>query len=67
MPPEPLIVHVGDVVQLKKAHPCGAALWTVVRVGSDVVLFNADCDRRITLPRSKFNKAIKSIVPRGTQ
>ncbi len=57
-------VNVGDVVQLRKQHPCGSDLWTVVRLGSDVVLHNVDCDRRVTLPRSKFNKAVKRVLPR---
>ncbi len=56
-------VKPGDVVQLRKAHPCGSDLWTVVRVGSDVVLHNTDCDRKVTLTRSKFNKAVKRVLP----
>lgn len=56
-------VEAGDTVQLRKAHPCGSDLWTVVRLGSDVVLYNAECDRRVTLARSKFNKAVKRVLP----
>ncbi len=62
--PKPLIqVKPGDVVQLRKAHPCGSDTWTVVRVGSDIVLNNTDCARQITLTRSKFNKAVKRVLP----
>lgn len=57
-------LQVGDVIQLKKPHPCGAANWTVIRLGSDVVLYNADCDRKITLTRSKLNKNLKRILPK---
>lgn len=56
-------VKPGDTVQLRKPHPCGSDLWQVVRVGSDVVLFNVDCNRRVTLPRSKFNKSVKRVFP----
>jgi hypothetical protein len=62
MPPTPIRVNPGDVVQLRKPHPCGSDTWTVVRVGSDIVLENTDCDRRITLTRSKFNKAVKRVI-----
>lgn len=58
-------VREGDSVQLRKKHPCGADTWRVVRLGSEVVLFNADCDRRITLPRSRFNKSVKRVIPAG--
>lgn len=58
------VLQVGDVVLLKKPHPCGAVTWTVIRLGSDVVLYNADCDRKITLTRSKLNKNLKRILPK---
>jgi hypothetical protein len=56
-------VAVGDVVQLRKKHPCGSDLWTIKRLGSDVVLHNTDCDRTVTLPRGKFNKSVKKVFP----
>ncbi|MEO0561387.1 MAG: DUF951 domain-containing protein [Chloroflexota bacterium] len=66
--PKPIIrVIEGDIVQLRKPHPCGADTWTVIRVGSDMVLENTDCDRRVTLTRSKFNKAVKRVLPRPGQ
>lgn len=63
MPTPPPQVKPGDVVQLRKPHPCGSDTWTVVRVGSDMVLSNTDCARQITLTRSKFNKAVKRVLP----
>ena len=56
-------VKEGDTVQMRKKHPCGTDLWTVVRLGSDVVLYSADCDHKITLPRYKFNKSVKRVLP----
>lgn len=59
-------VKLGDVVQLRKPHPCGSDTWTVMRVGSDIVLNNTACARQITLTRSKFNKAVKRVLPPNT-
>lgn len=61
MPPIPR-VHEGDIVQLRKPHPCGSDRWRIVRLGSDVLLHSPECDRRITLPRRKFNKAVKRVI-----
>lgn len=55
-------VEVGDVVRLRKKHPCGSYEWTVVRVGTDIGLVCQGCQRRILLPRGKFNKRLKTIV-----
>lgn len=60
-------VREGDSVQLRKAHPCGSDVWTVVRLGSDVVLYNASCDRRLTLSRSRFNKSVKRVLRQTPQ
>ena len=55
-------LSVGDVVRLKKKHPCGGFEWQVVRIGADIGLRCLTCGRRILLPRSKAEKQIKSIV-----
>ncbi|MEO1443080.1 MAG: DUF951 domain-containing protein [Chloroflexota bacterium] len=56
-------VAVGDVVQLRKKHPCGSDMWRIKRLGSDVVLHNDECDRTVTLPRGRFNKSVKKVFP----
>lgn len=55
-------IHLGDLVRLRKPHPCGSYEWEVVRVGTDVGLVCQTCGRRIMLPRGVFNKRFKSIV-----
>ena len=55
-------VKTGDIVQLRKKHPCGSDRWEVVRVGVDIGLVCRACGRRIMLPRSKFNRRCKAIV-----
>ena len=58
-------VHIGDVVTLRKQHPCGANEWDVVRIGADIGLRCRGCGRRLMLPRGKFNKSVKSFVSRA--
>ncbi len=56
-------VQVGDVVRLRKQHPCGGWEWTVVRTGADIGLVCNTCQRRLMLPRHKFRKAVRRITP----
>jgi hypothetical protein len=59
-------VAVGDVVTLRKGHPCGANEWLVTRIGADIGLKCAGCGRRLMLPRDKFNKEFKKYVSRAS-
>ena len=54
-------VRVGDVLELKKVHPCGSKTWLVLRVGMDFRLKCQGCGHELMLPRSKAEKAIKKI------
>lgn len=54
-------VRVGDVLELKKAHPCGSRSWLVLRVGMDFRLRCQGCGHELMLPRSKAEKAVKKI------
>lgn len=56
-------IKVGDVIQMKKAHPCGSHDWQVLRVGMDFRLRCLGCGHELMLPRSKAEKSIKKIVP----
>lgn len=47
---------MGDVVRLKKGHPCGANRWEVVRMGMDIGLRCTGCSRKIMLVRSEFDR-----------
>lgn len=58
-------VNLDDIVRLRKPHPCGGYEWRVVRLGADIGLVCLTCGRRVLLPRSKFNKRLKSIQPAG--
>ena len=58
----PMNLHVGDVVQLKKPHPCGGFEWQITRVGADIGLRCLTCGRRVLVPRSKVEKRIKRLT-----
>ena len=58
-------VHVGDVVRLRKPHPCGGTDWTVVRLGADIGLHCERCQHRVLLPRSLFERRLKSFLSRS--
>lgn len=58
-------IYLGDVVEMRKPHPCGSYLWEVVRVGADIGLTCRQCGRRVLLPRRKFARQAKRFVQRG--
>jgi len=47
-------IKLGDIVRLRKAHPCGSYEWEVLRVGADIGLKCLKCQRRVKefVPRS---------------
>lgn len=61
----PMDIRVGDVVELKKQHPCGSKEWTVLRVGMDFKLRCAGCGHELMIPRSKAEKSIKKVKRDG--
>jgi len=56
---------VGDVLQMKKEHPCHSKEMKVMRTGSDVRVVCLGCGRDMTLPRIKLEKNIKGVVAHG--
>ncbi|MEE0834813.1 MAG: DUF951 domain-containing protein [Clostridia bacterium] len=57
----------GDVIQLKKAHPCGSAMFRVLRTGSDIRIKCEGCGRDITVPRVKLEKSVKRIQTKAEE
>jgi hypothetical protein len=57
--------RVGDVVRLRKAHPCGSYEWEVVRVGADIGLKCLKCQHRVLLERGVFERRLKEFVSRS--
>ena len=58
-------IRLGDVVRLRKPHPCGSYEWRVVRLGADIGIKCQRCNRRVLLERSVFERRIKAFVSRG--
>ncbi len=58
-------IKLGDVVRLKKKHPCGGDEWQVVRLGADIGIKCRKCQHRVLLERSTFERRIKSFISRG--
>lgn len=56
--------RLGDVVKMKKTHPCGSDEWEVTRVGMDFRIKCIGCQRQVMLPRIKFEKAVKRLIKR---
>ena len=53
--------EVGDIVQLKKSHPCGSREWKILRVGADFKLKCLGCGHEIMVKRSLVEKNTKNI------
>lgn len=54
-------INVGDIVRLKKQHPCGSKEWEVLRTGMDFRLKCCGCGHQIMIPRKQVEKNIREI------
>ena len=54
--------NIGDIVEMKKGHPCGNNQWEVIRVGADIKIKCCGCNRIVMIPRVKFIKEVKKIL-----
>lgn len=61
----PLDLRLGDVLRLRRAHPCGSQTWRVVRLGADIGLVCAGCDHRILMDRLDVERRFTGFVERG--
>lgn len=53
--------EVGDIVKLKKKHPCGSQEWEILRVGADFRLKCAGCGHQIMVPRKLVEKNVRAV------
>ena len=58
-------VKIGDILLMKKNHPCGSARFVVLRSGMDFKLRCEKCGHEVEVPRSKAEKNIKQIIREG--
>jgi Uncharacterized protein conserved in bacteria len=53
---------VGDVIKMKKAHPCGTNQWELLRVGMDFRLKCLGCGHQVMLPRKQVEKNFRGKI-----
>ena len=61
----PVELLLGDVVRLRRAHPCGGTDWRVERLGADIGLRCTTCGRRVMLDRARLERRLAFFVERG--
>ncbi|MFI3214217.1 MAG: DUF951 domain-containing protein [Eubacteriales bacterium] len=54
-------IQVGNIVKLKKQHPCGSKEWEVLRIGADFRIKCLGCNHQVMIPRKQIEKNIVSI------
>ena len=60
-------IKLGDVVRLRKMHPCGSYDWQVVRLGADIGIKCLKCHHRVLLERRIFERRVKAFLSRGQE
>jgi len=58
-------IQAGDIVALRKKHPCGSINWEITRVGADIGLKCLGCNRVVILPRHEFRRRMHHLVRRA--
>lgn len=57
-------IRPGDVVRLKKGHPCGANEWEITKLGMDIGLMCHGCGRKVRLERYEFDRRFRGFISR---
>lgn len=56
------VFNLGDIVEMKKVHPCGSKDWEIIRLGADIKIKCLGCSRIVMLTRVKFDSGVKKII-----
>ena len=59
-----LELRTGDVLRMKKPHPCGGYQWTVTRLGADIGMVCQECGRYVLMQRSQLARRVKVVAQR---
>ncbi len=62
-----MLLTLGDVVQMKKKHPCGSDKWVIIRTGADIKIRCQGCERIVMLDRPEFEKRVRKIVEHASE
>ena len=60
-------LNIGDIIYMKKQHPCGSHEWEILRSGADFKIKCTKCGRLVMIPRVKLEKAVRRIVSTGSE
>lgn len=60
-----LELFLGDVVRLRRAHPCGSSEWRIDRLGADIGLRCQGCGRHVMLERRSLESRLDGFLTRG--
>lgn len=55
-------LEIGDLVRMRKPHPCGSDKWVVTRTGADVKIRCEGCGRVVMLDRVEFEKRVRKVL-----
>lgn len=58
----PIKFSLGDIIQMRKKHPCGSDQWEIMRTGMDIRLRCQGCSRVVLMPRSKVERGMKGFI-----
>lgn len=58
----PIKLYIGDIVELRKKHPCGSKNWEIMRTGADIRIKCLGCQHQVMIPRVKLEKSIKRLI-----
>ena len=58
-------MKLGEVVRLKKKHPCGSYQWQIVGLSADIGIECLKCRHSVLLKRSVFERRVKAFIPKG--
>ena len=56
------VYNLNDIVEMKKAHPCGTNEWKIIRLGADIRIKCVGCQHSVMIPRREFKKKIKKVL-----
>lgn len=63
----PISLNLGDLLVLRKKHPCGNDIWIVIRLGADIRIRCVKCGHSVLIPRSKLERMIRKVLERANE
>lgn len=60
----PLDLKVGDILELKKQHPCGNFKFEIMRTGADFIVRCTKCEKQIWITRANLERRVKKVLPK---